>query len=439
MNNYNIHKKKRSILIVDDDNTICVFLKSVLTKAGYEISLAPSGRQGVNEALTLKPDMVLMDIFLPDGNGINFCSEIKNNPELVNTHVIIITGKKRAAVDTAHGLNMGADDYMVKPLDSCEVLARVNALFRLTSIREELQKAKQSLEDITREYEMVFEGTQDAMFLICVEQNQQFRFMRTNKAHQDATGIALSQIRGKTPEELLGHDAGREIKQNYVRCVQGGIPVNYEETLNLPGGERTWHTTLTPVSENGSIRFIVGSSQDITERKKAEKMLRYLATTDELTGLWNRRYFSQALIKAIEGARRHDRTFSLLMLDIDHFKRINDSFGHAAGDEVLRHFGQIVTDELRIIDTTGRFGGEEFAVILPDTDLQGAEITAERIRKRVAGSPAVCGDVEVAFNVSIGVALWEKEMRSMDELIKKADDALYEAKRMGRNRTVVSK
>lgn len=287
------------------------------------------------------------------------------------------------------------------------------------------------------EYKQVFNGTQDAMFLIRVEDVKSFRFIRNNETHQETTGITPEAIRDKTPQQLLGEEQGKKVVQNYINCVNTGRPISYEEDLELPGGKKTWSTTLTPVFKNNKIQYIVGSSQDITERKHVEERLRYLATTDELTGMWNRRYFTQATKNELERAHRYQQIFSLLMLDIDHFKMINDTYGHGAGDGVLRHIANLIRKNLRQVDIPGRFGGEEFAIILPHSDPDAAYATAERLRQYIENTPAVYKNIEIPFRVSIGIATYQGDIKNEDEIYKRADDALYEAKRKGRNMTLI--
>ncbi|MFO7728365.1 MAG: diguanylate cyclase, partial [Desulfonatronovibrio sp.] len=298
------------------------------------------------------------------------------------------------------------------------------------------KEAENKLKKISQEYEKVFNGTQEAMFLVKVEDSQTFRFIRNNMAHQKATGIPLDKLREKTPEDLLGEEPGRKIVSNYQRCLDAGKSISYEERLSLPGGERLWFTTLTPVFEDERISFIVGSARDITQQKIAQDRLRYLATTDELTDLWNRRYFMDAVQKEIARSRRYGHTFSLIMLDIDYFKMINDKFGHSAGDKVLQDLASILKRHFRQVDVPGRFGGEEFAVILPQTKVDQAYQIAERLREYVENNPVNYEGHKLSFTISLGVAQYEQDMSSEDELFKMADDALYVAKNKGRNMTV---
>jgi diguanylate cyclase (GGDEF)-like protein/PAS domain S-box-containing protein len=300
----------------------------------------------------------------------------------------------------------------------------------------DLEEAKRLLQEKSDQFERVFQGTQDALFLIEVIDSQTFKFIRTNQSHQNATGFSLEDVQGKTPQQLLGEETGALVSANYARCVSAQKPISYEEILNLPAGKRTWYTTLTPIFQEGRIVFLVGSSQDITERKQMEQSLRFWATTDELTGLWNRRYFMRAVSQEIQKAHRYMQFFSLLMLDIDHFKHINDRYGHGAGDRVLAQLGYVLRENLRQVDIPGRFGGEEFAIILPQTNLNGAYLIAERLRQYFETNALSYENSEISFTVSIGAAEYQLGLGE-DEIIKMADDALYEAKAKGRNCTVL--
>lgn len=185
--------------------------------------------------------------------------------------------------------------------------------------------------------------------------------------------------------------------------------------------------------ESGKPCRMAGSHTDITEKKEFDRRLEELAATDALTGLWNRRHFFAAGSTELARCRRYKSPFSLLMMDLDHFKRINDGHGHAAGDEVLRAMAGLLKRNLRDVDVPARIGGEEFAVLLPSTGLEGAMVAAERIRQAVASTRLVHEGLELAFTVSIGIAGCCAETRELDEMMRVADAALYRAKQAGRN------
>jgi len=192
--------------------------------------------------------------------------------------------------------------------------------------------------------------------------------------------------------------------------------------------------------EEGKPLRAVGLHQDISSRKAMEESLLHLATSDPLTGLWNRRHFTEMVNGELRRLRRHGASAGFLLLDLDHFKRINDTRGHAAGDEVLRHFSSLVSGHLREADVFARLGGEEFGVLLPCIeDADGALRAADRLRHLIALNPAMPGKDPLPFSVSIGVAMLDPDDSGFDVIFSRADDALYEAKRSGRNRAVLAK
>ena len=192
--------------------------------------------------------------------------------------------------------------------------------------------------------------------------------------------------------------------------------------------------------EEGKALRAVGLHQDISSRKAMEESLLQLATSDPLTGLWNRRYFTEMANGELGRVRRHGSNAGFLLLDLDHFKRVNDTWGHAAGDEVLRHFAGLVSGHLREVDVFARLGGEEFGVLLPCIDdAAGALRAAERLRDLIASNPAIVCNAPLPFSVSIGVAMLDTEDSGFDMLFTRADEALYEAKRSGRNRAVLAR
>ena len=237
------------------------------------------------------------------------------------------------------------------------------------------------------------------------------------------------------------HPEDRErIKEIFRRTVATGVGERAEFRFVLKDGSiRHMESDGRAIrSAEGTVSKVVVVSRDITELKRLEAKLREMAATDFLTGLPNRRYFRAQLeqelarLHRVEGYRA-----SVLMLDADHFKQINDTFGHVAGDNVLQHLALLMQNELRKIDTVGRVGGEEFAVILPGAELSAAEVFAERLRKTVAGTPMVQEDKVIPLTVSIGVTGMNAGDASADDALIRADRALYRAKECGRNRVAV--
>ena len=246
-------------------------------------------------------------------------------------------------------------------------------------------------------------------------------------------------VPGKTFEEITRAGVergifveakGREEQWVAERTLRHRFPDGKSHELPLDNGH--WLLFSEHRTPGG---YIVGSRIDITERKKMEADLREQASTDALTGLPNRRHFLHRLEDELERVRRRTtREACVLMLDLDHFKRVNDQYGHAAGDSLLRHFANLLRHELRATDTAGRMGGEEFAVILPGSGLQAAQGFAERICDKLAEHPMSFGRQEVGITVSIGIASIMDEDLSADAVLSRADLALYQAKDGGRNR-----
>jgi diguanylate cyclase (GGDEF)-like protein/PAS domain S-box-containing protein len=300
------------------------------------------------------------------------------------------------------------------------------------ALREERDQALAELDG-------VFSGSQDALFLIDVEEDGTFRYRKLNPAHERLTGLTTAAVRGRTPHQVLATEAARRVVANYTRCTVAVQPVSYEEELDLPGGRRTWHTQLAPIVRAGRVVQIVGAARDISERKQMEEELRYLSEMDPLTGIANRRKVREELEREIARATRHSHPLSLLILDIDRFKAVNDQFGHETGDAVLRAVSSTIEAMLRPSDRLGRWGGEEFVVILPVTSAAGALVLAERVRKAICDSRAV---PDYPITASVGVASLRSVSEAdpdgpdtVDTLVRRADERLYRAKHDGRNRT----
>lgn len=208
--------------------------------------------------------------------------------------------------------------------------------------------------------------------------------------------------------------------------------------LHRDGHEFPVELAIAAVMTEGKPEFSA-FVRDITERKRAEAELREMATTDFLTGLANRRHFIARMTDELARLQRLDNLqAAVLMLDLDHFKHVNDTHGHATGDVMLKHVAQLMRDELRKIDTVGRVGGEEFAIILPGADPDEARIFAERLRQKVARSPLALDDQVLPVTVSIGIAVMKASDALADSALIRADAALYRAKNNGRNRVEVS-
>ena len=285
-----------------------------------------------------------------------------------------------------------------------------------------LKIAEQEIAKLASEFETVFNGTQDAMFLMKVLEDGTFQFIRNNHAHQKKSGIALADIQNKTPQELLGKKMGDVVAQNYHRCVEERSAITYEEELALPEGKRYWRTTLSPIFEQDRVQYIVGSATDLTDLKFLEQNLYRYAHYDLLTGLPNRRFF----FTQFEQWLNKKQPFSLLYIDLDGFKAVNDTYGHASGDKVLNHAGSCLKTLIKDPDFAARLGGDEFAVLLhSDTDSQK---TATAILKALHTSIDL-GPVQYIINASIGMAFYPEQGQDSKVLLHLADKAMYKMKK----------
>jgi len=263
-----------------------------------------------------------------------------------------------------------------------------------------------------------------------------------NDSAEQLFGYSEEEALGKPVHQLIapgGDHAKAEMGlQHFARSGTGPVVGVMTETV----GQRK-DGSLFPVERSisgfrlGEDWYAVATIRDITERKATEAKLRELATTDSLTGLYNRRRFMELSEREFARSLRYSRQLSMLMLDIDHFKRVNDEHGHDVGDTVLRSLSEISIMALRNADILGRLGGEEFGVLLPETDSQAAHDVAERLRLSIERSSIDTPDGSLNITVSIGVAVLDSEVGSVEKLLKRADVALYEAKQAGRNRVIM--
>lgn len=300
-----------NILIAEDDVHIADLIKIILEAKGYATHWARDGQEAVQEAGRLKPDLILLDVMMPKLNGYEVLRVLKENKDLNHIPIIFVT--VRGETDSkVVGLRMGGHDYITKPFDLDELIARVEAALR---------------------------------------------------------------IKGE-------------------------------------------HDNLRAVN-----------------RRLAE-----LSMTDPLTGLYNRRYLMERFDEEIERARRYEYPIACIMVDIDDFKSVNDTYGHLQGDQVLQQLAIIMKNSNRVVDILARYGGEEFLMILPQTNLGGAETVGERFRQLIEEARLVPSNPEARITISLGAAAYQaKKIGTREVLLKASDEALYEAKRLGKNRVVLAR
>ncbi len=267
------------------------------------------------------------------------------------------------------------------------------------------------------------------------------RIVWANKVFFVRNGYAPEELIGQNPRILQGPLSDRKALDKVRRSLEKWQPVR-AETLNYrKDGTTYWNEfEIVPVAdESGWFTHWISVQRDVSERKEMEARLAELASTDSLTGMLNRRSFLEKLADELDRLdRRYSNCMAVMMIDLDHFKKINDTWGHLAGDCVLRDFARLAKNSLRRSDSVGRLGGEEFAMLLPGTTIAAAKAFAERLLKLARESVVRFGEEEISYSISIGISGNEKFGKmSADEILALADKALYQAKRQGRDRAAV--
>lgn len=294
-----------------------------------------------------------------------------------------------------------------------------------------LKKAEKDIKELSDEYEKIFNGTQDAMFLIEVVGKNEFKYVRNNLSHQKKTKIALEQLRNKTPEELLGEELGGIVSSNYQKCIDNNDTITYEENLTLSNISRIWLTTLTPIKKEDKT-YIVGSSKDITERKMLEMKLEKSANYDKLTKIPNRRFLFKQLEEMLHNYSVDKDQFALIFIDLDGFKAVNDNYGHETGDQVLITVANRLQDIINDDDIVARIGGDEFIIILPNIrNEEDIKTVVNKINLSLKESMYINNN-NCNIDSSIGVAVYPKDGTDSDTLIRNADYAMYSIKKNGK-------
>ncbi len=437
-----------NILIVDDDPNALKLLKDILTNEGHGVRPFSNGELALRSAEVEAPDLILLDILMPGMDGFEVCRRLKENLRLTGIPVIFISAASDLE-DKVRAFQAGGVDYITKPFQKEEVVARVKTHVALHQSLQEMQRITQTLS----KSEATLKMAQAIAHLGHWEWDAHGGHFYCSDETYRIFGFEPQQLPANYQTFLQAvHPDDRERVANCLSQVQAGSPFDIEYRIVLPTGEiRVVHSKAQAVSLDsdqqpkifGTIQYfheqdqatMLGVIEDITERKKLESQLEQQANTDFLTGSASRRYFLEEADQEFLRIRRYGGELSLLMLDLDHFKMINDRYGHYAGDLILKKLVSICHEILREVDLVGRLGGEEFAIMLPETDGQRAIEVAQRLCRAVAAAEVpLPRKAPLRFTTSIGVASLSERDKHIETLINRADQALYKAKRQGRNR-----
>ena len=449
------------ILVVDDVPTNLKLLEVRLSAEYFEVILASNGAQALEICERGQCDIVLLDVMMPGMDGFEVARRIKSNPATHHIPVVMVTALDQPA-DRVKGLDAGADDFLTKPVDDIALVARVRSLVRLKMATDEMRMrvatsrqigvsdpATEAINDegmngrilVVEDHAVTAERVTAALsrqHTVAVASNPQEALFRAAEGKFDLLMVSID-LKNYDGLRLVGQIRSLE-RTRYMPIL---LIANTDQKARLLRGLDLGANDY--LLRSADKNEMVARVRTQVRRRRFTERLRdnvqqsmELAVTDALTGLYNRRYMESHADALVERAAARGKPLTVLIIDIDHFKAVNDTYGHDAGDDVLREFSDRLRSCIRGIDLACRYGGEEFVVVMPDTDLGIANKVAERIRRRIAAEafPIDRGSRNVEVTISIGLASRIGPQDNSALIMKRADAALYLAKRNGRNRVV---
>lgn len=447
------------ILIVDDVETNLRLMEARLRAEYFEVTVARSGPEALDKAQREAVDLVLLDVMMPGMDGYEVCRRLKGDPATAHLPVVLVTALDDAS-DRVQGLDAGADDFLTKPVRDLQLFSRVRSLTRLKIVTDELRvRAETTMNLVSRAdlFGHLASGGTGGRLLVFEEDERSaervFRALRSEHAlgfESDPEAFLESARTGQHDLFVVSLSANRYDPLRLCSQLRASPAARFAPILLIAEAHDEARTAraleigandylVRPIDRNELLARV----RTQVRRKRYDEGLRRsvretieLAVTDPLTGLHNRRFLESHLARAIDRARADGKPLALLIADIDHFKRINDGWGHDAGDAVLRQFAERLRRSLRGSDLACRLGGEEFVVLMPDAEESSAAAISERVRKSVAEDPFDLMDEPISVTVSVGYAVFDPVKDDVQSLMKRADRSLYAAKQGGRNRVV---
>jgi len=450
------------VLVVDDILANVKLLEARLRAEYFDVLIAGSGAEALEICDREEVDVVLLDVMMPGMDGFEVCRRLKANPKTRMTPVVMVTALDQSS-DRIQGFEAGADDFLTKPVNDVALVTRVKNLARMKQLTDELvmrvTKADQDIISADLVDDIGAKGANGLLLLVDEPQASTRRLMEALESEHLVEFVSTE----KQAFEVLAHsDVDLAVVNLRMREIDGlrlcSTIRSNSETRHLPvlvlgeaGDEPRMMRALDlgvndyvmrPVDRN---ELLARVRVQIKRRRYSDYLSRRLeerveqAAHDPMTGMYNRRYLDEHMHGYVTETLQNESELSVITLDIDHFKQVNDKYGHDAGDQVIRQFSARILQNIRRVDLAFRVGGEEFLVILPKTSRERAELVGERLRGVIEGSGFRIGDDEVgniSITTSIGLTSFASQKDSIGMLLKRADEALYEAKRTGRNRVV---
>lgn len=411
------------ILVIDDEELTRMFVRQTLEAAGFAVAEAEDGDAGLAISGELNPDLIMLDVLMPGLDGFEVCTALRQLTQHVETPVLIMTGLEDAdSVDRAY--QVGATDFITKPIRWDLLPHRIRYILRATRTMEALAASQTKLVEAQR-----------IAGLTTWEWDIEKGLVSWTDAAFHELGLAEKESSIDVFWNLVHPDDRQVVRLAFIAALKAQKAFNHDYRVILPNGAiKHFHgQSQTQYGADGRAIYMIGSAQDITERKRMEDEVRKLALYDSLTGLPNRVLFREELDRALLRAQRNASLIGVLFLDLDNFKRVNDSLGHENGDRLLREIATRIRQCARGDEVVARFGGDEFTMFTgPLKNADDVSKVAQRIVNALA-EPIQLEAQELYGSTSIGISIFPTDACEAGDLIKNADTAMYAAKGVGRN------
>ena len=445
------------VLVVDDVEANVRLLEAKLTIEYFDVVSCQDGATALSLAAEAQPDLILLDVMMPGMDGFETCRRLKAQPETRHIPVVLVTALD-GREDRIRGLEAGADDFLTKPIDDVILFARVRSLTRLKQVMDDLREREENSRRMGVSGDTAGRLRAEGGRVLVVDDNARQAAVIAEALGQEHrvtvetdADKALTAIKGPLDLIIVNVTADAFDGLRIVALSKSGdarrapilAVVDPQDRARMVKALELGATDILPRPIDAEELSARAKTQ--IRRKRYSDFLREkldysleMAVTDALTGLHNRRYMAGQLQALVNRAVHGGSSVAVLLMDIDHFKSVNDSFGHDAGDEVLTEFAVRLATNVRAVDLPCRMGGEEFVVVMPGAELEDAHRVAERIRRDVASAPfrIMGGRESLSITISIGVAATNGMGDTPEQLMKRADEGVYEAKAGGRNKVI---